>query len=283
MKYKRKKTNWKRSLTGMLKAVMLGVFFIWTVFPLYWMFITSFKTRQEIYGPVTLWPQNFVLTNYIDAFKTSHFGVYIGNSFYVSIVSSIIIIIVSLLGGYALARYNFKGKKLVMMIFLVSQMIPLVVAIIPMYVIYGKLKLIDNLSCLIISYTVANVPFCLITMSSFYAGISPSLEEAAMIDGCSRRQAVIRVILPLLAPGLVAVFVFAFTGCWNELYYAIMMINSEENRTIPVGLMSFIQKFDVNWGSITASATVTLIPVVIMFSAVQKHIVAGMTSGAVKE
>lgn len=275
---------WKnRPALKLVKGFLLILFLLWTLFPLYWMFITSFKTRQEIYGSVTLWPHTFVLSNYTDAFKTSHFGRYIGNSLYVTLLSSSIILLVSLLGGYGLARYNFKGKNLIMMIFLVSQMIPLVVAIIPMYVIYGKLGLIDNLNSLVISYTVANVPFCLITMSSFYKGISPALEEAAMIDGCSRFQAVVRVIIPLLAPGLVAVFVFAFTGCWNELYYAIMMINSEEHRTIPVGLMSFVQKFDVNWGSITASATVTLIPVVVMFLMVQKHIVAGMTAGAVKE
>lgn len=276
--------NNRRVALKAAKGFVLLVFLIGTLFPLYWLVMTSLKLPEKNGAQgLTLWPRHFTLSNYVTAFTDTHFGVFILNSAYVTVVSSIVVVIISIMGGYALSRYDFKGKRAIMLVFLVSQMMPLVVAIIPMFVLFAKLHLIDSLLSLIISYTVGNIPFCLITMASFFKRIPVSLEEAAMIDGCTRRQGVVRVVLPVMLPGIMAVFTFAFTGCWNELYYSIMMINSEGLRTIPAGLMNFIQKYDVDWGQMTAAATVTLLPAAIMFLLSQKHIVAGMTAGAVKE
>ncbi|PWM36842.1 MAG: carbohydrate ABC transporter permease [Clostridiales bacterium] len=274
----------KQFLVKLLRFVLLAIFLFATIFPFYWLILTSFKSRQEINSPeIHFWPAEPTVQNYITAFKQTRFDVFIGNSAYVTIISSLLVLIIAILGGYALSRYQFRFKNLIMGIFLVSQMVPLVIAIIPMFILYSKVGLIDNLLSLIISYTVSNVPFCMITMSSFFKRIPVSLEEAAQIDGCNRFQSVLRVVLPVMLPGIVAVFVFAFTGCWNELFYSIMMINSENLRTIPAGLMNFVQKYDIDWGQMTAAATVTLIPVTVMFFLVQKHIVAGLTAGAVKE
>jgi len=277
-------TNWRRGILKAAKGLAMTGFLVGTLLPLFWLVMTSFKLQEKngVQG-LTIWPRHFTLGNYVTAFTDTHFGVFILNSAYVTIASSVIVVIISVMGGYALSRYDFKGKRAIMLIFLVSQMMPLVVAIIPMFVLFSKLHLIDSLFSLIISYTVSNIPFCLITMAAFFKRIPISLEEAAMIDGCSRRQAVVRVVLPVMLPGIMAVFTFAFTGCWNELYYAIMMINSEGLRTIPAGLMNFIQKYNVDWGQMTAAATVTLLPAAVMFLLSQKHIVAGMTAGAVKE
>ncbi|WP_283124102.1 carbohydrate ABC transporter permease [Angelakisella massiliensis] len=265
--------------------ILLAVFLIWTIFPLFWLVSTSFKGDKEILSnnELHLLPQQPTLQHYENAFGKTHFGTYISNSVKVTLISSTLVLAAAIMGGYALARYQFKGKKAIMVIMLASQMVPLITAIIPMFVLYSKLQLIDTLASLIITYTATNIPFCMITMSSFFTRIPVSLEEAAQIDGCNRFQSVVRVVLPVMLPSIVAVFVFAFTGCWNELFYSIMMINSEKLRTIPAGLMNFVQKYDIDWGQMSAAASVTLIPVVVMFFAVQKYIVAGLTAGSVKE
>ena len=274
-----------RILKRVMLWILLAVFLIWTIFPLFWLVSTSFKGDKEILSntELHLLPQQPTLQHYENAFGKTHFGTYISNSVKVTLISSTLVLAAAIMGGYALARYQFKGKKAIMVIMLASQMVPLITAIIPMFVLYSKLQLIDTLASLIITYTATNIPFCMITMSSFFTRIPVSLEEAAQIDGCNRFQSVVRVVLPVMLPSIVAVFVFAFTGCWNELFYSIMMINSEKLRTIPAGLMNFVQKYDIDWGQMSAAASVTLIPVVVMFFAVQKYIVAGLTAGSVKE
>ena len=274
-----------RILKRVMLWILLAVFLIWTIFPLFWLVSTSFKGDKEILSnnELHLLPQQPTLQHYENAFGKTHFGTYISNSVKVTLISSTLVLAAAIMGGYALARYQFKGKKAIMVIMLASQMVPLITAIIPMFVLYSKLQLIDTLGSLIITYTATNIPFCMITMSSFFTRIPVSLEEAAQIDGCNRFQSVVRVVLPVMLPSIVAVFVFAFTGCWNELFYSIMMINSEKLRTIPAGLMNFVQKYDIDWGQMSAAASVTLIPVVVMFFAVQKYIVAGLTAGSVKE
>ena len=274
-----------RILKRVMLWILLAVFLIWTIFPLFWLVSTSFKGDKEILSnnELHLLPQQPTLQHYENAFGKTHFGTYISNSVKVTLISSTLVLAAAIMGGYALARYQFKGKKAIMVIMLASQMVPLITAIIPMFVLYSKLQLIDTLASLIITYTATNIPFCMITMSSFFTRIPVSLEEAAQIDGCNRFQSVVRVVLPVMLPSIVAVFVFAFTGCWNELFYSIMMINSEKLRTIPAGLMNFVQKYDIDWGQMSAAASVTLIPVVVMFFAVQKYIVAGLTAASVKE
>lgn len=267
------------------KWFLLLAFFLWTVFPFFWLISTSFKDDREILSNDTIHflPQSPTLQHYINAFGKTNFDSYIYNSLYVTIIASTLVLIVAILGGYAFSRYNFKGKGIIMLVFLGSQMVPLITAIIPMFVLYSKIGLIDRLLSLIVTYTVTNIPFCMITMSSFFTRIPVALEEAAQIDGCTRFSGVIRIVLPVMLPSIVAIFVFAFTGCWNELFYSIMMINSESLRTIPAGLMNFVQKYDIDWGQMSAAATVTLVPVVVLFFAVQKYIVAGLTAGSVKE
>jgi len=273
----------KSSLFKTLYGVILLVFLSATIFPFYWIVNTSLKTREEIYATMSFLPLKPTLENYIATFAQNNFGTYLSNSLTVTVTTAGIVLVVSILGGYSLARYTFKGKNVIMAVLLITQMIPLITAIIPMFSLYSRLRLTDTLYALIISYTVSNIPFCLITMSAFFKRIPITLEEAALIDGCGRFSCVTRVVLPVMTPGIVAVFVFAFTGCWNELFFAIMMINNDKRKTIPVGLINFVQKYEINWGQMTAACAITLVPVILMFFFVQKYIVAGLTQGAVKE
>ncbi len=270
-----------------------GKVLFWTVllsftavalFPLYWMVITSFKNPKEInLLQPTFFPKDPSLDNYISALFDSRFDVFIKNSLIVTIITSVIVLAIAILGGYALARYRFKGKGVVYAVLLGSQLISSLTIIVPMFRLFTAWGIIDTLACLIVAYTVSNIPFCLITMTSFFQRIPVTLEEAALIDGCNRASSVMRIVLPVMLPGIVATFVFAFTGCWNELFYSVMFITSEAKRTIPVGMANFIGKYDINWGQMTAAGVMTLLPAVVMFMFVQKHIVAGLTQGAVKE
>lgn len=278
----KKKT--KKRLTGVLRFVILALFLLAVLAPLYWLLITSFKTNVEINSlEITYWPGTFTLENYQKLFETTNFDVYMKNSLIVTLTTSVIVLLLSISGGYALARYEFKGKRMVLIIFLMSQMIPTILLFIPMFVIFGKLHLNNTLQSLIILYTVFNTPFCLVTLRGFFERIPASLEEAAWVDGCNKMQALIKVVIPVLFPGIVATFVFAFTGAWNELLAGIMFINSNSLKTIPVAINAFIGKYSIDWGQMSAACMVALIPTMIFFAIVQKYIVQGLTQGAVKE
>lgn len=278
------KRKYKSIILGTVRFFILACFLLAVLLPLYWLFITSFKTNPEINAlQVTYWPQAFTTENYQKLFQTTKFGVYLKNSLIVTLSASALVLLFSLAGGYALARYRFKGKTVLLGALLVSQMIPTILLFIPMFMIFGKLRLNNTLQSLIILYTVFNTPFCLITLRGFFERIPVSLEEAAMVDGCNRKQAFFRVVMPVLFPGIVATFVFAFTGAWNELLAGIMFINSNSLKTIPVAINAFIGKYSIDWGQMSAACMIALIPTVIFFAIVQKYIVQGLTQGAVKE
>ena len=274
----------KRLIVGLVRFLILTLFLLAVLAPLYWLLVTSFMTSGEINSlQVTYWPQQVTLENYQKLFQVTNFGTYMKNSLIVTFSSSLLVLAFSLCGGYALARYQFRGKKAVLIAFLVSQMIPTILLFIPMFLIFGKLNLINTLQSLVILYTVFNTPFCLITLRGFFERIPVSLEEAALVDGCNKLQAMTKIIMPVLFPGIVATFVFAFTGAWNELLAGIMFINSNSLKTIPVAINAFIGKYSIDWGQMSAACIIALIPTTIFFAVVQRYIVQGLTQGAVKE
>lgn len=267
----------------LVKVVFLSLFLIFTVFPLYWIFVTSLKPSNEMFTfPIQYWPENVTFENYINIIKISNFDVYIMNSLILSLVSGIISLIIATLGGYVLARFEFKGKTQVIFAFFITQMIPLFIGLAPLYLLMSKLELINRLPSLMLMYTVMMVPFCTVMMKGFFERIPSSLEEAAMIDGCSRITALYKVIIPVMLPGLAATFIFAFVQCWNELFLAVMFIDKEEAKTIPVAMNSFITKFDIDWGSMSAATVLSVIPTLLLFAFAQKYIVEGMTQGSIK-
>ncbi|OLS35912.1 carbohydrate ABC transporter permease [Bacillus sp. MRMR6] len=274
-----RRVNWKL----VVKVIFLSLFLVFTVFPLYWIFVTSLKPAKEMFTfPIQYWPENVTFENYINIIKISNFDVYIFNSLVLSFVAGTVSLIIATLGGYVLARFEFKGKTQVIFAFFITQMIPLFIGLAPLYLLMSKLELLNRLPSLMLMYTVMMVPFCTVMMKGFFERIPSSLEEAAMIDGCSRISALFKVIIPVMLPGLAATFIFAFVQCWNELFLAIMFIDKEEAKTIPVAMNSFITKFDIDWGAMSAATVLSVIPTLILFAFAQKYIVEGMTQGSIK-
>lgn len=274
----------KRTLSTVGRIVLLAIFLLIVILPIYWVVITSFKTKADIVSlDVQYWPKTFTTENYEMLWQNSNFSTSLMNSVICGLSSGMLVLVISIFGGYALARRDFRGKQVTVLAFLTTQLIPGILLMIPLYIIFGWLRLVDNLLGLIIFYTIVNLPFCLIMMRSFFERIPISLEEAAMVDGCSKMSALVKIILPVMFPGIIAVFVFAFTGAWNDILGGVMFIHSEELKTIPVALHSFVGKFNIEWGQMMAGATLSLIPTVALFAVVQKYIVSGLTAGAVKE
>ncbi|MFD1405004.1 MULTISPECIES: carbohydrate ABC transporter permease [Robinsoniella] len=279
-----KKTGKKRAL-GFGRFFILAFFLALVVLPIYWMTITSFKTNGEIINMqnITYFPHTFTTENYTGLFEMFDYGSLLQNSVIVSVSSALVVTMLSILGGYSLARYKFKGKGAMVLFFLVTQMIPGILVIIPLYLIFSKIGLINTHVGLFIYYVIVNVPFCVVTMRSFFERIPVTLEEAARVDGCTKMKSLIKIVLPIMFPGIVSVFVFAFIGAWNELIAGTIFISTPDMWTIPVGLKSLIGKYSVQWGALMAGGVMALLPTAIMFAGMQKFIVEGMTAGAVKE
>ena len=276
--------NTSRKRLALIGRVLILAFFLLLVMlPIYWMLITSLKTTRDINTlDIQYIPKHPTLENYISVLTTTKFLTYVKNSLIVSLATAAIVLLVAVTGGYALARYRYKGKNGTMVGFLITQMIPITLILIPMFIILNNVGLGDTLGGLIVLYVALNTPFCVITMQGFFANIPVAIEEAAAIDGCNKLQTLIRVILPVMLPGIIAVFIFAFIGAWNDLLGGVMFINSEAKKTIPVGLSKYVGQFAVNWGEMCAGCMLALFPSALLFAFAQKYIVEGMTSGSVK-
>ena len=275
----------KNAIGTTIRVLVLVFFFLLVVLPIYWIVITSFKTSGEILdlNNITFFPKDFTLENYTGLFEQFHYGVLLKNSLLVSVASALVVTVFSMLGGYSLARYKFRGKQTVVLFFLITQMIPGILVIIPLYIIFSKLGMINTHIGLFIYYVAVNLPFCVITMRSFFERIPITLEEAAKVDGCTKMQSLFKIVFPIMFPGIVSVFVFGFIGAWNELIAGSIFISTPEMWTIPVGLKTLIGKYNVEWGLLMAGGVMALIPTALMFAVMQKFIVEGMTAGAVKE
>lgn len=275
----------KNAIGSIIRVVILVFFFLLVILPIYWIVITSFKSGGEILdiNNLTYFPKEFTWQNYTDLFEQFHYGVLLKNSLLVSVTSALVVTVFSMLGGYSLARYKFGGKQAVILFFLITQMIPGILVIIPLYIIFSKMSLINTHLGLFIFYVTVNLPFCVITMRSFFERIPVTLEEAARVDGCTKMQSLFKIVFPIMFPGIVSVFVFGFIGAWNELIAGSIFISTPEMWTIPVGLKTLIGKYNVEWGLLMAGGVMALLPTAIMFAVMQKFIVEGMTAGAVKE
>jgi multiple sugar transport system permease protein len=269
------------SATGLYLAV--AAYVIFAIFPIYWTVKISVTPTSLLYSEgVRLWPSAITLENYVKVLHESDFPRYFLNSLIVSLSTSLIVTAIAALAGYALSRFQFRGKAAVSLLLLLTQTFPLVMVIPPIFRIMGALGLTDNLYGLIVIYTAFNIAFATFLMQSFFDGVPKELEEAAMIDGCTRAVALRRIILPLTLPGMGATVSFVFTAAWSELLFALMLINSESQKTFSVGLLTFIGKFAVDWGQMMAASVLALIPVCIFFAFLQRYLVTGLTAGAVK-
>ena len=264
------------------RLLILG-FLAFALLPLYWLVKISLTPDKLLYTEgVALWPSRMTLANFDFVLLNSMFPTFFLNSVIVSLGTAAVVTVLAAGAGYAFSRFRFRGRYALMFVLLLTQMFPLVMLIAPIYRLMAPLGLTDNLIGLIIVYTAFNTPFASFLMQSFFDGIPKDLEEAAMIDGCTRLMALRRVILPLTLPGLGATLGFVFTAAWSELLFALMLINSDSQKTFAVGLLTFVTKFSVGWGQMMAASVLALIPAVLFFVFIQRYLVQGLTAGAVK-
>jgi multiple sugar transport system permease protein len=271
-------------LSKILKIVLLGVFLVLALGPLYWVIVTSLKGSREIYAfPIRYWPESFNLENYQYLFTISNFGVYFKNSILVSLIAATGALIISMFSGYALSRFRDRRVKLILLLAMYfTQIIPTFMLMSPLFTSFAKIGMTDSIVAITLVYIAMMIAFSTIMAKSFFDRIPIALEEAAMTDGCTRTQTLIKVVIPLTLPGLAAIFSFAFVNIWNELFLAVMLLSSEHNMTVPVALNSFISKAGVSWGVLSAGIVVALLPTMIVFAFAQKYIVMGLTEGGVK-
>jgi multiple sugar transport system permease protein len=265
------------------KYAALAFYLIFALFPLYWLVKISITPDRLVFTEGTaLWPSETTLGNFSTVIFQTDFLAYFGNSLIVSLGTAAATTLIAAAAGYAFSRFRFGGKRLIIALMLVTQMFPLLMIIAPIYKIVAAMGLLNSLTSLIVVYTAFNVPFATFLMQSFFDGIPKDLEEAAMMDGCTRFQALRKVIFPLTLPGLGATLGFVFTAAWSELLFALMLISRNEAMTFPVGLLTFVSKFSVDWGQMMAAGVLALIPSCLFFIFIQRYLVQGLTSGAVK-
>jgi len=267
-----------------ISIVILLLLIIFSVLPFLWMFATSFKSGAETYtNPPTWIPKQPTLSNYRYILQRGSFAMYFRNSIIVALATTIITLIVASSAGYAFSRFRFAGWKFILLAFLVTQMFPSVLLIIHLFQVVKTMRLLNTLYALVLSYITFNLPLCVWLLKGFFDQIPRELEEAAMIDGCSRVSALVRVILPVSLPGIIATGIFAFIGAWDELVFAMTFTSSDDARTLAVGLGRFITSYEIQWNHLAAGSVITTVPVIIMFLLVQKLLVKGALAGSVKE
>ena len=253
------------------------------LFPLFWLVKVSVTPNDLLYSEgVRMWPSRMTFDHFNFVLAHSDFPLFFRNSLIVSLTTAVLSTVLAALAGYALSRFAFRGKLWVAGLLLVTQMFPLVMLVAPIFKMLSPLGLTNSLTGLIIVYTAFNVPFASFLMQSFFDGIPRDLEEAAMIDGASRFTAFRQIIVPLTLPGMAATLGFVFTAAWSEMIFALMLISGNEKATFPVGLLTFVSKFSVDFGQMMAAGVLALIPACLFFLLIQRYLVQGLTAGAVK-
>jgi N,N'-diacetylchitobiose transport system permease protein len=260
------------------------VVFVVMVFPVFWMISTAFKSNDQIVALEPTWfPLHPTLQHFRDAINKPFFWEDVKNSLIVVCVTVGISIVLAFLAAVALARYGFSGRKLFVVLVIGIQMLPQAGLIIPLYVVLARYHQVNALTGVIVTYMTFVLPFCVWTLRGFLLGIPKDLEEAAMVDGSTRLGVFLKILLPLMGPGLVATSVFAFITTWNEYIFARVLLNDQSKQTVTVWLSYFLgSSRHTDWGALMAASTVTAIPVVIFFLLVQRRIAFGLTAGAVR-
>ncbi|WP_030235610.1 carbohydrate ABC transporter permease [Streptomyces sp. NRRL S-350] len=273
----------RRSLFGRTwPNVIAVVLFVFFVFPVYWMFATSFKQDQDIISKTPVFiPLDGTFDHFVTAVHAPNFWTYVTNSVTVTVGAVLLSLVIATLASFAIARMRFRGRKAFVLVIMMAQMAPWEVMTIAVYMISRDNDLLNSLVPLTLFYMMMVLPFTIWTLRSFIAAVPKELEESAMVDGCTRTQAFVRVIFPLLAPGLMSTSLFGFITAWNE-FPLVLILNKDEGKTLPLWLSSFKTAFGNDWGATMAASTMFAVPVLILFIFLQRKAVGGLTDGAVK-
>lgn len=272
-----------RRLKGGLRAAALSLYLAFALFPLFWLLKVSVTPNILLYSEgIRMWPSRMTLDHYAYVLTHSQFPVFFRNSSIVAGGTAVCVTLLAALAGYAMSRFRFRGKAVIVVLMLITQMFPLAILVAPIFRMMASVGLTNNLLGLVVVYTAFNVPFATFLMQSFFDGIPKDLEEAAMIDGATRFVAFRHIVLPLTLPGIAATLGFVFTAAWSELLFALMLISDNQVSTFPVGLLTFVSKFSVDFGQMMAAAVMALVPAGFFFLLIQRYLVQGLTAGAVK-
>ena len=274
----------RKTLNRLTLNVVAGVIAVLMAFPVYWMVTTALKPKTDVFTrDLTLFPETLTLSHFKRVVADESFLRFAGNSLFVTLVVVAVTMVVGFLAATAMARFDYKGRKASMILILAIQMVPLEALLISMYVMLESMGLLDRLMGVMVAYLALALPFTVWTLRGFVANIPAELEEAALIDGCSRLQSFRRILLPLIAPGLVAASVFAFILAWNEFILANVVLLSKQNATLPLWLASFQSSFkEIDWSGLMAASTLFALPVIVFFVAVQGRLHEGAAAGGVK-
>jgi multiple sugar transport system permease protein len=252
-------------------------------FPAVWILLTSLKTEVELVKkPITYLPHNATLQNYVQAFTDQPLLKYLGNSFTVALLATAASLLVAAFAAYAIARLNLKRRQLILTCIVASSMFPLVTLLVPIFETMRTLNLLNTYTALVLPYIVLNLPVCTLVLVSFFQSIPKDLENAAMIDGCTRIGALWRVVVPLAAPGVFTAGILAFVNAWDEFLLALSLNSSAAMRTAPVGITLYQGEFTFPWPIISAALIVTIVPVAVLIAIFQERVVGGLTQGGLK-
>jgi N,N'-diacetylchitobiose transport system permease protein len=272
----------RRAIRTGYDVIGVAVFAV-MMFPIYWMVSTAFKPGREILSLTPYWvPAPLTLDNFKTAMQVPFFWNDVLNSLTVVCTVVVVSILLAFLAAVAVARFGFRGRTAFMVMVIAVQMVPLNALVIPIYLLLDSVGQVDSLLGVIAYYMAVVMPFMVWTLRGFVQNIPVDLEEAAMVDGASRVGAFMRIVFPLVAPGLVATAIFGFIQAWNEYIIAYVLLSSSSKQTLTIWLASFTTQHGTDWGGLMAGATLTALPVVVFFLLVQRQITGGLTAGAVK-
>ena len=276
-----------RPRRGLWRATALyaggAVLALWAAFPFLWMLSTSLKESSEVFAsPPTLVPRHLTLGNFARLLTETNFATYFGNSLTVSFATVVLTLGVSAVGAYGLTRFRFPGRETVAGLILLTYMFAPIMIIIPFYILVKRLGLVNTHLALVLSYTTFCLPFCLWLLRAFFQSVPLELEEAALVDGAHRGRAVWHVVLPLALPGIIAAGIFTFILAWNDFLFALVLISSDELKTLPVGVNDLFNATIVDWGMIMAAGVMITLPTVGFFAGVQRYLIRGWGSGGLK-
>ena len=268
---------------NLLTYVVVGIVTLFSIFPLAWALLTSIKLEENIVtSTIQYFPQQVTFDNYITLWRRSDFPRLMANSAIVTAMTVFTCLLFGLLAAYSISRYRFRGRQGLLIFYLVIRMFPFVLLLVPLFIMLRRLHLLDSRLGLALAYTTFLLPLCIWLLKGFFDAIPPDLEDASRVDGSTRLGALFRIVLPLMLPGLLATAVFVAMTAWDEFLFALMLTTSQGSRTWPVGLHLMVGEFQLPWGLLTAGGVISLVPVVIFFSIVQRLLIGNMLAGGVK-
>lgn len=275
--------DFRRPLAAATAYFVLMSVVAFILFPIFWMVSSSFKPQTELFARnITMLPVEWSLESYRNVWQGTAFPTYFWNSFKVAALSTLCSVVISMYAAYAIARIRFAGRYAFGMLLLITQMLPHILLVIPLFLVMQRFKLLNTHTALVIAYTAVSLPFTVWLLRGFFEAIPEELEDAAAIDGASLLKTFHRIILPLAGPGLAAVAMFSFIRAWNEFLFALVFLQSRAFFTLPIGLASFQEEFTFRWDLIMAGASIITLPVLFFFLLMQRFIVQGLLGGAVK-